>query len=685
MVVACAAAVLAGAGASSAAGTTPDRGHAAAAGGLAMVQYAPGTAPAPWVARLLSGASPQLAAGGGPRAAPDGNGGVQVAYKNARGALEWLDGSTVGKFKAVDLTQLLGFAPLVGQPVPVVSAHGLDEVFCVTSTGHLLELTLDPYRRLPMRTGASTSPLDDWTRSDLTDAAGPRATGTPSVVVQASVTSVFVRNAHGDLLEFASNGRGGHAWNAYDLTAISGGPRVATDPSAFLDPGTNQVRVAASDLPREAVVVYSPTDVGGRVWNYQNVSAATHTPTVTGGLAAVVYGGEPVLFCAGRSGKLIEYVGADSGRTTDWATTDVTATAAGSPPIAGTPSVAVDGARLVIAAAAASWGDLFEWSSTQETGPFAVTDVSSTATGPTRTAAGTPSAVFASGVLSLFAAGASVPAPEGTGVYSVPYAKWPQALKDGWPILGVTGGLAARCAPWTQFPQPASNPEPDEYVGTVIQASHLRVTWLSLWTVSGPGTTPSGCAAEKGPITQATFYAHGFAAGQWVAAKIDAYGAQGLSLKPDWVLFDPEGYPDNHSGLWGPTSPPSALARSVADYAAILNGWHNGLASIDSSLRGAFYANQHEYMTYRLYNLSLPAFVSGSFSKQPGKQLVPPARSAFGPNIRGFIMYNEGFTPTCVEVTNERLLLTEAPWNGDYNTIQLPPRHYCAPGQAPPG
>jgi hypothetical protein len=553
----------------------------------------------------------------------------------------------------------------------------------VTSSGHLLELTLNPYRRLPFATGASSS-LDDWTRSDLTDAAGPRATGTPSVVVQASVTSVFVRNARGDLLEFASNDKGGHAWNAYDLTAISDGPRVATDPTAFLDPGTNQVRVAASDRPRGAVVVFSPTDVGGRVWNYQNVSAATHTPTVSGGLASVVYGGQPVLFAAGASGDLVEYVGQDSGRTTDWATTDVTATTAGSPPIAGTPSVAVSGSRLVIAAVAAAWGDLFEWQSTHEAGPFSATDVSSTGVGPTRTAAGTPSAVFASGVLSLFEAGNAVPAPEGTGVYSVPYQKWALALKDEWPILGVTGGLGARCAPWTQYPQPASVPEPDEFVGQTIQSSHLRVTWLSLWTVSGPGTTPSGCAAEKGPITAATFYAHGFAAGQWVATQIDGYRADGLALKPDWVLFDPEGYPDNHSGLWGPTSPPSALAKSVADYAAILDGWRNGIASIDASLKAAFYANQYEYMTYRLFNLSLPAFVSGSFSKQPGKQLVPPSRTAFGPNIRGFIMDNEGFAPTCVEVTNERLLLTEAPWNGDYNTIQLPPRHYCPPGQAPP-
>jgi len=685
--VACAAAVLVAASATSAAGAGHVAAGAVPARGLAMVQYAStNRAQQPWVARLVSGANPQLAAGGSPRAAPDGNGGTEVAYKNARGELIWLDGSAVGQFASVDLTALLGFAPLVGQPAVAVSAQGLDEVFCVTTSGHLLQLTLNPYRRLPFGTSAPSTSLSSWTRSDLTDAAGPRATGSPSVVVQAAVTSVFVRNANGDVIEFASDGRGGHTWNAYDLTAISAGPRVASDPAAFYDPATGQVRVAASDRARGAVVVFSPTDIGGRVWNYQNVSAVTHTPTVTAGLAAAIYDGQPILFAAGRTGDLTEYVGVDSGRTTSWATTDVTATTAGSPPIVGTPTVAVAGSRLAVAGVAAAWGDMFEWQSTSVTGPFTAADVTSAGQGQTRTAAGTPAATFEGGALWLFAAGVARPAPGGTGVYSVPFTKWAQALKDDWPILGVTGGLGTRCAPWTDYPQPASTPGPDEYVGQTIQASHLRVTWLSFWTVSGPGTVPSGCAPEKKPITRATFYQHGFAAGKWVATQIDAYRADGLAIKPDWVLFDPEGYPDNHSGLWGPTSPPSALARSVADYAAILQGWRNGIASVDTSLKAGFYANQYEFMTYQLHNLALPAFIAGSFSKTPGsKQLVAPTRTAFGPNIRGFVMYNSGFTPTCVEVTNERLILTEAPWNGDYNTIQMPPRRYCPPGRAPPG
>ena len=48
-------------------------------------------------------------------------------------------------------------------------------------------------------------------------------------------------------------------------------------------------------------------------------------------------------------------------------------------------------------------------------------------------------------------------------------------------------------------------------------------------------------------------------------------------------------------------------------------------------------------------------------------------------------MYNSNFTPTCTEVNDERQLLTEAPWNGDYNTIQVTAGSYCPPGPSAPG
>ena len=429
-------------------------GAAASAGGLSMIQYAPsGPGSGTWIARRISGANPVLAAGGGPRAAADGTGGVQVAYKNAHGDLIWLDGASVGRFRAVDLTRLLGFAPLLGQPVPVVSSHGLDEVFCVTQTGHLLQLTYDPYRRLPGATGRTARSTRGRAPTSPTRPARAGPARRRSWCRRRSPRCSCATRA-ASLLEFASDHKAGRVWNAYDLTAISGAPRVATDPVAFLDPGSHEVRVAATDRTRGAVVLYLPNDVGGRMWNYQNVSAVTKTAPATGGIAGGVYQGQPVLFVAGRAGDLTEFVGADAGRSMDWAATDVTSATPGSPAITATPSVAVEGSRLVVAGVAAEWGDLFEWQASAVTGPFQATDVSQAGQGPTRTAAGTPAVVVANGGVSVFAAGAAVPAPEGTGLYGAPTGKWAQALKDGWEVLGVTGGLAQRCAPWTGYANP---------------------------------------------------------------------------------------------------------------------------------------------------------------------------------------------------------------------------------------
>jgi hypothetical protein len=216
----------------------------------------------------------------------------------------------------------------------------------------------------------------------------------------------------------------------------------------------------------------------------------------------------------------------------------------------------------------------------------------------------------------------------------------------------------------------------------------VRETWLSFWTVSGPGTQAGpGCTTQKPPYTTNDFYDHGFAAGQWVATQIDGYRADGVGLKPDWVIFDPEGYPDNHSGLWGPTSPPSALSTSIGNWYAILAGWKAGLHSVDPSLKAALYANQYEYMTYKLFSQPLPTFIAGAFAEQVVNkklQLEVPTRTAFGSNIRGFVMYNSNFMPTCTQVNDERQLLTEAPWNGDYNTIQVPAGSYCPPGPNAP-
>jgi len=80
----------------------------------------------------------------------------------------------------------------------------------------------------------------------------------------------------------------------------------------------------------------------------------------------------------------------------------------------------------------------------------------------------------------------------------------------------------------------------DLETGQDIAASGKRVTWLSFWTVSGPvAANPDGSAC----YTSTCYYNDSFAAGKFVATTIDSYAGQGLSLKPDWVILDPEGFP----------------------------------------------------------------------------------------------------------------------------------------------
>ena len=653
--------------------------------GLAVVQYAAtGEAPLPWNAHLLSRSDPARETSTGPRAARAAGGGIQVAFRNPAGDLIWLDGSAQGRFSATNLTSVTRLPP-----VPLVGPQGFDEVFCVTSADHLVVLTREVSSTTTptLRTGRFNVVLH-WQRIDLTALGGPLVSGTPSVLVQGTLTAVFTRTVSGDLVEYVDDGQGGRPWSGYDLSVISGGPKINSDPVGFFDPATHQVQVAATELGpvKGDVAVFTPNDVGGRIWTFEDISAATDTAPESTGLAAVTYEGAPLLFGAGPNGDVDEFLATTTGDSTTWRVADLTARVPDSPQITGAPSAVVDGTHIAVAAVAASWGDLFEWTNTTSSTTWSAVDVSITGVGPTRTVAGRPAIVFAGGVLSMYAAGVSVPAPEGTGVYSVPWAKWAQALKDGWPVLGDTGGLGAQCAPWTTIPGAGKATPPDEYVGQTIQASHLRETWLSFWTVSGPGT-PHGpaCTAAHGPFTPRSYFNHGAAAGAFVATEIDTYRADGLGLKPDWVIFDPEGYPDNHSGLWGPTSPPAKLTASIANWYAMLAGWRAGIASVDPSLKAALYANQYEYMRYHLYNQPLPTFIAGSFAERlvkGKKSLVPPARTAFGPNIRGFVVFNQ-FEPTCTQVTNERLILTQTPWDGAYNTVQIPPGAYCPPGPTP--
>jgi hypothetical protein len=180
------------------------------------------------------------------------------------------------------------------------------------------------------------------------------------------------------------------------------------------------------------------------------------------------------------------------------------------------------------------------------------------------------------------------------------------------------------------------------------------------------------------PLTTTNFYNHGFAAGVWVATQIDSYRSLGVGLKPDWVIFDPEGYPDNHSGLDAPGgASPATLATYATYWTAMLQGWSAGVASVDPSLNAAVYASQSEYRNYQLSTLPMPVFVALAFG---GGGPVPVA-GATGSNVRGFISFNAVCTPATT-LQNEATTLENPPWAGQFNTLQFNAGVYCSPPSA---
>ncbi len=194
---------------------------------------------------------------------------------------------------------------------------------------------------------------------------------------------------------------------------------------------------------------------------------------------------------------------------------------------------------------------------------------------------------------------------------------------------------------------------------------------MSLGSRSGPSAAP--LANETKSATN--YYNHGYAAGVWVATQIDAYRGLGVGLKPDWVILDPEGYPDNHSALdaaGGSTS--GTLAKFATYWSSILKGWQVGMNSVDPSLNAAVYASQSEYRNYSLSTLSMPVFVALAFA---GGGPTPIA-GATGSNVRGYIAFDAACTPAKT-LAADASTLENPPWGGQFNTLQFNAGVYCAP------
>ena len=592
-----------------------------------------------------------LAAAPAPAADPvpffDPSGGVDVIYVDAIGELVvlcandpvtnlWPHLRRMGAWRAnvvVNLSALTGVTFANG--LASVQVNGLGATVAARTAANAIEvmsLAWDPGSDVPYLAAAALN---------VTAATNTSVATSDPVVLAATVPAVVTTALSGDLELYAQTGPAAAPWAVTDLSKVTTGPKVTGPLAAAGVPG--EVYVAALGPGGSAILYRAPVaEVPPPATTTTSPPASTTTTTTVPVVATEVVG--------------------------PWGFTNLTTNAPGAPPLAGALFLTATASEVVVAGQAAAWGDLFEIDNTGAAGAWVATDVSVTAGSAARTVGSVVSG-FASGpTLDLFAAGVASPPPQGVGVYAIPSAKWTQAVTDGWPILSETGALGTTAAPWVGFTSASSvATSPDFLMGQSIYNAHKRVTWLSFWTVSGP---------QKGEAKKAaTYYSHGFAAGAWVATQIDQYRGLGVGLKPDWVIFDPEGYPDNHSALDAPAgSSPATLATYATYWSAMLSGWQQGLNSVDPSLNAGVYANQSEYRNYQLSTSPLPVFEAVAFSN--GGPV--PVAGASGSNVRGFIAFSAVCSPAGALASEESTLLGP-PWGGQFNTLQFNAGVYCAP------
>ena len=685
-----------------------------------------GSGPLPWNAVSLEGKIDHTTMLGAPHAASDSTEGV-LAYRTNLGQLALFTQTSTNVTTWTNLSSPTNSLPAPSSdPIPFFDPSGNVDLLYVDDEAHVILLSqndpVTPFWRHLHAQGA----WRPYVATDLSALTGASAAnGLPSILVNGLSATVAYRTttstievlevgwSTGQPVPFMTTAPGNVTVTAQaappattttkpvTTTTKAGGTTTTTKPKSTTTttkPVTTTTKpVTTTTLPASSVTVASDpivipgpdpsfvttsnvgdllvyTDTGGSLnsWSVLDVSALTLAPKVAGTLS-MSYDASGVDIAALTSSGSVELFASPITSipglpTTMWSASDVTGAATGAPPLSGSLFVNLTPTETSIDGQAANWGDLFSFTNAPGSSTWSSTDVSATGGSSARTVADAVTGIQIGTTLTLYAAGVSSPPPQGVGVYAIPSSKWSQAITDGWPIVSETGGLGTQSSPWVGFTSSSSvATSPDFLMGQSIYNSHKRVTWLSFWTVSGP---------LKGQAMSTTnYYNHGFAAGAWVATQIDQYRSLGVGLKPDWVIFDPEGYPDNHSGLDAPGGSSNAtLAKYATYWSSMLSGWASGIASVDPSLNAGVYASQSEYRNYDLVTQSMPVFVAVAF----GNGGPTPIGGATGSNIRGYISFSASCTPKATLASEESTLLNP-PWSGQFNTLQFNAGVYCAP------
>ncbi len=227
-----------------------------------------------------------------------------------------------------------------------------------------------------------------WNAYDETDAASaPTVVGRPSPVVYQSADQVFTRSGTGDLLQYEQNSPNGQSWSSYDLTQSSGGPQLASDPTAIVAAGLIDV---FGESTSGHLVEYVNSGSGSQLWSTADVTNASGGPGIVGDVSATVVGSTLDVFARSASGDLELFSGSGTG-TRSWTATDLTQVSNG-PAIAFSPGSILYGTSSLHAYAISNTGHLTEFVNDGAGGrPWNAYDLATIAQGPA--AAGEPAPI----------------------------------------------------------------------------------------------------------------------------------------------------------------------------------------------------------------------------------------------------------------------------------------------------
>ncbi len=315
-----------------------------------------------------------------------------VEYKN--------DGVGGRPWNYYDLTASYGVLDIAGNPdAVVVSSQRAIYVFERASDGHLLMYVDD---------GAGGRL---WNVDDLTAVTGgvlPIA-GDPSAVYDSAQKTihVYAQGSNGDMVEYTDDNAGGQGWNAYDISAYAGGGSpIASTPSSVYDGSQNLIHTYVEGSNGH-LVEYVSDHQDGRIWNAYDLSAwSGGGSSVTSGPGAVYDGAQGLIhtYVEGSNGHLVEYV-SDHQNGNVWNAYDLSQWSGGGSGITAAPSGVYDPAQgLIHIYAAGPSGHLMEYISDHQNGNvWNAYDQTAGSGGPP--IEGTPSEVTLGDVIHVYAGG----------------------------------------------------------------------------------------------------------------------------------------------------------------------------------------------------------------------------------------------------------------------------------------